>query len=432
LSQFDAGKGILLASYIVKGGNRLTGDVAISGSKNAALGIISAAMLLDGTCRIENAPDVADINIMIELCESIGAQIQRNADGSLTVNPCSINTSEAVREKGRSIRGSYYLLGALLGRFKKCSMFMPGGCDFGTRPIDLHKKGFEALGATVSIEHGIISVEAERLQGEHIFLDTVSVGATINIMIAAAKAEGITVIENVAREPHIVDVANFLNTMGANVRGAGTDVIRITGVPVLPAGCTYSIIPDQIEAGTYMLAAALTRGDITVHNVIPKHMEPLSAKLEEMGAVVENGDDSIRVFVPANTTLQAASFKTMPYPGFPTDLQPQTTVLLCTARGSSRMLETVWESRFQYVEELKNMGANIIISGSLAIIEGNTVLSGAKVTARDLRAGVAMVLAGLVAEGSTEVCDINRIERGYEDFVIKMRNLGADITRVDH
>jgi UDP-N-acetylglucosamine 1-carboxyvinyltransferase len=250
-------------------------------------------------------------------------------------------------------------------------------------------------------------------------------------MIAAAKSEGITVIENVAREPHIVDVANFLNTMGANIRGAGTDVIRITGVPVLPAGCTYSIIPDQIEAGTYMLAAALTRGDITVHNVIPKHMEPLSAKLEEMGAVVENGDDTIRVYVPAGVTLQAASFKTMPYPGFPTDLQPQTTVLLCTASGSSRMLETVWDSRFQYVEELKTMGANIIISGSLAIIEGNIKLSGAKVTARDLRAGVAMVLAGLVAEGSTEVCDIGRIERGYEDFVAKMRNLGADITRVD-
>jgi UDP-N-acetylglucosamine 1-carboxyvinyltransferase len=420
-----------LASYIVRGGNRLTGDVAISGSKNAALGVISAAMLLDGICRIENAPDVADINIMIELCESIGAQIRRNADGSLTVNPCTINTSDAIHEKGRSIRGSYYLLGTLLGRFHKCSMFMPGGCDFGTRPIDLHKKGFEALGATVTIEHGIIRVEADRLHGEHIFLDTVSVGATINIMIAAAKAEGVTVIENAAREPHIVDVANFLNTMGANIRGAGTDVIRVTGVPVLPAGCTYSIIPDQIEAGTYMVLGALTRGDITVHNVIPKHMEPLSAKLEEMGASVENGDDTIRVYVPENTVLTATSFKTMPYPGFPTDLQPQTTVLLCTAQGSSRMMETIWDNRYQYVEELKIMGANIIISGPMAIIEGNADLTGAKVTARDLRAGVAMVLAGLAARGTTEVCDINRIERGYEDFVAKMRSLGADITRVD-
>jgi UDP-N-acetylglucosamine 1-carboxyvinyltransferase len=310
-------------------------------------------------------------------------------------------------------------------------MYMPGGCNFGTRPIDLHKKGFEALGARVTIEYGKIHVEAEKLSGEHIFLDTVSVGATINIMIAATKAEGVTVIENAAREPHIVDVANFLNTMGANVRGAGTDVIRVTGTPVLAAGCTYSIIPDQIEAGTYMVAAALTRGDITVHNIIPKHMEPLSAKLEEMGARIEPGDDSIRVFVPEGIVLQATSFKTMPYPGFPTDLQPQTTVLLCTASGSSRMMETVWDNRFQYVDDLKTMGANIIISGQLAIIEGDSRLSGAKVLARDLRAGVAMVLAGLAAEGETQVCDISRVERGYENFVSKMRSLGAEITRIE-
>jgi UDP-N-acetylglucosamine 1-carboxyvinyltransferase len=421
-----------LASYIVRGNNRLAGDVSISGSKNAALGIISAAMILDGPCIIENMPDVADIDVMVDICKSIGAVIRRDPEGTIHVDPRPIFTWEAIHDKGRSIRGSYYLLGALLARFKKASMFMPGGCNFGTRPIDLHKKGFEALGASVVIEYGKIHVEAAHLVGEHVFLDTVSVGATINIMIAAVKAEGVTVIENAAREPHIVDVANFLNTMGANVRGAGTDVIRVTGTPVLPAGCAYSIIPDQIEAGTYMVAAALTRGDVTVHNIIPKHMEPLSAKLEEMGAHIEPGDDSIRVWVPDGAALQATSFKTMPYPGFPTDLQPQTTVLLCTASGSSRMMETVWDNRFQYVDELKTMGANIIISGQLAIIEGNSRLSGAKVVARDLRAGVAMVLAGLAAEGVTEVCDISRIERGYESFVNKMRNLGADITRIEN
>lgn len=426
-----AGKGIALASYIVRGGNRLVGDVTISGSKNAALGIISAAMLLDGACKIENAPDVADINIMVEICKSLGAQIRRDNEGSIYIDPSSINSWEAIDEKVRSIRGSYYLLGSMLGRFNKASIFMPGGCNFGTRPIDLHMKGFEALGATRVIEHGKIHVEAQKLRGDHIFLDTVSVGATINIMIAAVKAEGVTVIENAAREPHIVDVANFLNTMGANIRGAGTDVIRITGVPVLPAGCSYSIIPDQIEAGTYMLAAAMTRGDITVHNIIPKHMEPLSAKLEEMGADVETGDDSIRVRIDSDCNLQATSFKTMPYPGFPTDLQPQTTVLLCTAKGSSRMTENVWDNRFQYIDDLKTMGADIMIAGKLAIIEGEAKLSGAKVTARDLRAGAAMVLAGLAAEGMTEVCEISKVERGYENFVSKMRSLGADITRIE-
>lgn len=428
----SAGKGIALASYIVRGGNRLVGDVTISGSKNAALGIISAAMLLDGPCKIENMPDVADINVMIEICKSLGAQIRRDSDGSILVDPCGITAWEATDEKVRTIRGSYYLLGALLGRFNRVSIFMPGGCNFGTRPIDLHIKGFEALGAKATIEHGRIHLEAPKLHGEHIFMDAVSVGATINVMIAAVKAEGTTVIENAAREPHIVDVANFLNTMGANIRGAGTDVIRINGVPVLPANGTYSIIPDQIEAGTYMLAAALTRGDVTVHNIIPKHMEPLTAKLDEMGADVELGDDSIRVRVPAESVLQATSFKTMPYPGFPTDLQPQTTVLLCTASGSSRMTENVWDNRFQYVDDLRTMGADILISGRLAIIEGNANLTGAKVTARDLRAGAALVLAGLVAEGETEICEICKVERGYENFVSKMRSLGADITRIEN
>jgi len=425
-------KGITLASYIIQGGNRLVGHVTISGSKNAALGIIAAAMLLDGPCQIENAPDVDDINTLVEICKTMGAQIHRDSEGSLQVNPGTIDKWEALDERTRNIRGSYYLLGALLGRYSRASIYMPGGCNFGPRPIDLHIKGFEALGAAAAFEHGRIHVEATRLKGEHIFLDTVSVGATINIMIAAVKAEGVTVIENAAREPHIVDVANFLNTMGANIRGAGTDVIRITGVPVLPANSTYSIIPDQIEAGTYMLAAALTRGDITVHNIIPKHMEPLSAKLEEMGATVICGDDTIQVIVWPDRNLQPTSFKTMPYPGFPTDLQPQTTVLLCTAEGSSRMTENVWDNRFQYIDDLKTMGAEIMISGHLALIEGCVKLTGAKVTARDLRAGAAMVLAGLAAEGTTEVCDISKIERGYEQFVNKMRSLGADITRIEN
>ena len=425
-------RGNTLASYIVRGGNRLCGDVTISGSKNAALGIISAAMLLDGACKIENIPDVADINVMIEICKELGAQVRRDAEGCIYVDPQTINTHEAVQDKVRSIRGSYYLLGALLGRFGQASLYMPGGCNFGTRPIDQHMKGFEAMGAEVLIEHGIINVKAENLRGEHIFLDVVSVGATINLMIAAVKANGVTVIENAAREPHIVDVANFLNTMGANIRGAGTDIIRITGVSSLPAGCSYSIIPDQIEAGTYMMASVLTHGDVTVRNIIPKHMEPLTAKLEEMGAHVEAGDDSIRVWLDPEQTLMAANFKTMPYPGFPTDLQPQATVLLCAAAGSSRMMENVWDSRFQYIDDLKIMGADIMTSGKLAIIEGGKQLTGAKVTARDLRAGAALVMAGLAAEGITEIFEVNKIERGYESFINKMRSLGADISRIEN
>lgn len=421
-----------MTSYIIRGGNRLTGEVTVSGSKNATLGIMAAAMLLDGPCKIENIPDIADLNVMIEICKGLGAQIRRESDGSLSIDPSGIQTWEATHDKVRSIRGSYYLLGALLGRFHKASIYMPGGCNFGTRPIDQHMKGFEALGAAVTIEYGKINVEAERYHGEHIFLDVVSVGATINIMIAAAKAEGITVIENAAREPHIVDVANFLNTMGANIRGAGTDLIRITGVSFLKGDASYSIIPDQIEAGTFMLAAALTHGDVTVRNIIPKHMEPLSAKMEEMGASLEVGDDWIRVWLDPAQQLQAASFKTMPYPGFPTDLQPQTTVLLCTADGSSKMTENVYENRFQYVDDLKMMGADVTIAGRIAIISGGNQLTGAKVTARDLRAGAALVLAGLAADGESEICDISKIERGYENFVNKLRQLGADITRIEN
>ncbi len=418
-----------MASYVIRGGRPLKGEVNISGSKNAALGIIPAAMLLDGPCRIENLPDIADVNILLEICRSLGAEIRVAPDGSVDIDPRSITTSEATHEKARSIRASYYLMGALLGRYRRATLFMPGGCDFGTRPIDQHIKGFEAMGGKVTIEYGKILVEAERLCGEHIFLDVVSVGATINLMIAAVKAEGVTVIENAAREPHIVDVANFLNTMGANVKGAGTDVIKITGVPVLPGNCTYSVIPDQIEAGTYMIAAAACRGDVTVRNVIPKHMEPLTAKMSEMGVLQEEGEDWIRILPGGERN--ATNVKTMPYPGFPTDLQAQTTVLLCLCDGVSRMNENVWENRFQFVDDLKMMGADITAAGHIAIVEGPVQLTGAKVTAHDLRAGAAMVLAGLVAEGTTEVCEVRIIERGYENLVGKLRALGADITRVE-
>lgn len=414
--------------YVIRGGRALNGQVTISGSKNAALGIVSAAMLLDAPCVIENCPQVEDITAMFEICSHLGAEIKPTPDGAVAIDPRPIRTWHACHEKSRSIRGSYYLLGALLGRFHQASVYMPGGCNFGMRPIDQHIKGFAALGATAAKEHGRISLHAERLQGGPVYLDVVSVGATINIMIAAAKAEGTTVIENAAREPHIVDVANFLNTMGARIRGAGTDVIRITGVPHLPGGQSYSIIPDQIEAGTYMIAAALTRGDVKVANIIPRHMEPLSAKLQEVGADVEEGGDWIRVRADSSVPLSPSNFKTMPYPGFPTDLQPQTTVLLCTLNGTSRMTETVWDNRFQYVDELKIMGADILVAGRIAVVNGHP-LSGARVTARDLRAGAAMVLAGLVADGETVVEEVDRIERGYEGFVTKLQNLGADICR---
>lgn len=421
-----------MASYIVRGGKKLHGEVSISGSKNAALGIIAASVLLDGPCTIENIPDIADVNIIIEICKSLGANVTHETDGVITVDPTSINTHEATYEKVRSIRASYYFMGALLGKFKKATLYMPGGCDFGTRPIDQHLKGFAAIGAKHSIEFGKINLEAEQLVGDHVYLDVVSVGATMNLMIAATKAEGITVIENAAREPHIVDLANFLNTMGANIKGAGTDVIKITGVHYLPANKTYTVIPDQIEAGTFMVAAAATKGDVTVRNIIPRHMEPLSAKMEEMGVHIDSGDDWIRVWTDENQELHSTNFKTMPYPGFPTDLQPQATVLLCIANGTSKMNENVWDNRFQYIDDLKMLGADIMVEGRVAIIQGPANMTGAKVVARDLRAGAAMVIAGLAAEGSTEVCDIRLIERGYESFVNKLSLLGADISKIEN
>lgn len=420
-----------MASYMIKGGKRLKGEVEISGSKNAALGIIAASMLLDGPCTIENVPGIADVCIMIDICEYLGAEVTREEGGTVRIDPAKLRTCDATNDKARSIRASYYLMGALLGRLGKAILYMPGGCDFGTRPIDQHLKGFNALGAKHSIEFGKITLTADRLTGDHVYFDKVSVGSTVNLMIAAAKAEGVTVIENAAREPHIVDIANFLNTMGANIKGAGTDVIRITGVRTLPGNSTYAVIPDQIEAGTFMIAAAATTGDIRITNIIPKHMEPLTAKLEEMGAVIETGDEWIRVYMQRRKRLQATNFMTMPYPGFPTDLQPQSTVLLTQAEGTGRMNENVWDNRYQYIDDLKMMGAEVLITGRVATVEGPCKLTGARVTARDLRAGAAMVIAGLAAAGTTEVADVRAIERGYENFECKLRALGADISRTE-
>jgi UDP-N-acetylglucosamine 1-carboxyvinyltransferase len=424
-----------MSSYRIEGGAVLQGEVTISGSKNAVLGILAAAMLLDGPCILENVPEIVDVQAMLEICETLGAVITPMGAGMYKIDPTNINTFEATHTKVKNIRASYYLLGALLSRFKKATMHMPGGCNFGTRPIDLHLKGFAKLGArgtdVSDIRDGIIRIVADELRGAHIFLDVVSVGATINIMLAATRAEGWTIIENAAKEPHIVDVANFLNAMGANIKGAGTDTIRIKGVPVLPGGFSYSIIPDQIEAGTYMIAAAMTRGDVIVRNLIPKHMEPLSAKLLEMGYDVDEGDDSIRVSIKEGATISPVNFKTMPYPGFPTDLQPQATALLCMAGGMSRMHENVWDNRFQYVSELQSMGADISVIGRVALVSGPTRLNGSNVVAMDLRAGAALVLAGLVASGTTTIFSASKIDRGYERIVEKLCSLGAKIERME-
>ncbi len=423
-----------MPSYKIVGGTKLQGEIAVSGSKNAVLGIMAAAMMLDGPCILENVPDIADVRAMLEICETLGAVITPLGEGMYKIDPTTINTFEATHDKVKNIRASYYLLGALLSRFKQATMHMPGGCNFGNRPIDLHLRGFARLGAKGTgfsdIRNSIIRITADSLVGANIFLDVVSVGATINIMLAATKAEGRTVIENAAREPHIVDVANFLNAMGANIKGAGTDTIRIKGVPVLAGGFSYPIIPDQIEAGTYMIAAAVTKGDVTVKNLIPKHMEPLTAKLLEMGYGAEEGDDCIRVFAKENHKIQPVNFKTMPYPGFPTDLQPQATVLLCTAEGQSRMHENVWDNRFQYIGELQTMGANITVLDKVALVSGPTTFNGSSVEAKDLRAGAAMVIAGLAAEGETYISEAQRIDRGYEKIIEKLTALGANITRI--
>ena len=416
-----------LDKYEIKGGNRLTGEVSISGAKNAALVIIPAAILSDGVCRIDNIPNITDVSSIIHILQDMGAQVRRIDRSAIEIDASTIYTCEAPYELSRHIRGSYYLLGALLGRHRHALVTMPGGCNFGVRPIDQHLKGFAALGAKYSVDGGMVDVRADELVGSSVYLEVVSVGATMNIMLAAVRAKGTTVIENAAKEPHIVDLANFLNSMGADIRGAGTDVIKIYGCDSL-RGTTYSIIPDQIEAGTYMVAAAATSGDVLVKNVIPKHLESISAKLEEMGVTVEEYDDAVRV--TRTGKLNKCNIKTLPHPGFPTDMQPQIAALLSTANGTSIINESVWDNRFRYVEELKRMGAQISVDGRLAVIEGVDHLNAAPVKATDLRAGAAMLIAALAARGTTQIEDIQHIERGYEDVVEKLRALGADIRRV--
>jgi UDP-N-acetylglucosamine 1-carboxyvinyltransferase len=418
-----------LEKIIINGRKLLQGDVYISGAKNAAVAVLPAALLIEGVCRIENLPDIRDTRILEDTLTQLGAKVTFENRNTVLIDSSNINSYVASYDMIKSMRASYYLLGALLGRFGRAEVALPGGCDFGYRPMDQHIKGFEAMGASVLVENGMIKLHADKLTGGQIYLDVVSVGATINLMLAAVRAEGTTVIENAAKEPHIVDTANFLNAAGANIKGAGTDVIKIKGVPHLKGGHVHSIIPDMIEAGTFMIAAGVTGGDVTVRNIIPKHMESLSAKLQEMNLNLIEGEDWIRVV--GNGDIQKANIKTLPYPGFATDLHPPITVLLCLAKGSSTVTESIWPLRFQYVDELRRMGANIRTDNGLAVIEGPVSLMGARVNAIDLRAGAAVVLAGLAAEGTTEVSNIKYIDRGYEDFVGKLRKLGADISRVD-
>ncbi len=412
---------------IINGGKPLIGEIAISGMKNSAVAILLANIMIEDECTIENLPDISDVNRSLEILEAMGASITRLGDGCVKINSANITPCSSPDDLVRKMRASYYVLGAELARFGRTNVACPGGCDFGVRPIDQHIKGFEALGATVSVnDRHIIALTDNGLRGGSVFMDVVSVGATINVMLAAVKAKGVTVIENAAREPHIVDTANFLNACGAKISGAGTDVIKITGVNSLH-GVTYRIIPDMIEAGTFMVLAAATRGKLKVSNIIPKHLESISAKLEEMGATVEEDDESVTVSLTGD--LSPANVKTQPYPGFPTDMNPQMCVLMCLANGKSRMMEGVWDNRFRYVEELKRMGADISVSDSkIANVNGSfDGLSGASVRAIDLRAGAAMVVAGLAAKGKTEIDDIFHIQRGYEDIVGKLQRVGADI-----
>ncbi len=417
-----------MEQFAIKGGNPLVGEVEIGGAKNAALAILAAAIMTDETVLIENMPDVRDTNVLIQAMESIGAIVKRVDRHTVKINASNIHDVVIEDDFIKKIRASYYLLGALLGKYKKAEVSLPGGCNIGLRPIDQHIKGFRALGADVRIEHGMIITDAEHLKGNHVYLDVVSVGATINVMMAAAMAEGKTTIENAAKEPHVVDLANFLNSMGADIKGAGTDVIRIKGVPKLH-GSEYAIIPDQIEAGTFMFAAAVTKGDVMVKNVIPKHLESISAKLLEIGCEIEESDDAVRVV--ASKPLGHTHVKTLPYPGFPTDMQPQIAVTLGLSMGTSIVTESIFENRFKYVDELTRMGASIKVEGNTAIIDGVKKYTGASITAPDLRAGAALVIAGLAAEGITVVDDIRFIQRGYEDFHLKLKALGAQIELVN-
>ena len=412
--------------YVINGGTTLHGEVEISGAKNAAVAIIPAALMVDGVCRIENLPQISDTDMLLTILSELGARVRYINSSVVEIDCTDVHLQDAPYELMRKIRASYYLIGAMLGRFGSAKTTMPGGCNFGVRPIDQHIKGMTALGAAVDVKNGFVYADAAggRLHGARIYLDKVSVGATMNIILAATLAQGRTIIENAAREPHIVDLANFLNSMGADVRGAGTDTVKVNGVDRLHGG-TYTIIPDQIEAGTYMVAAAATGGEVLVKNVIPKHLECISAKLRETGTIVQEYEDS--VLVKGASTLRRANVKTLPYPGFPTDMQPQMGVLLCLAAGTSVITEGIYDNRFKYVNELRKMGAEIQVDGRVAIIEGGTRLTGAPVMACDLRAGAAMVIAGMCASGVTQVEDIHYIERGYENFVGKLRHLGADI-----
>lgn len=417
-----------MEQYVIKGGNPLQGEVEISGAKNAALAILAAAVMADEEVTIENVPDVRDTRIVIDAIAEIGAKVKRVDKHTCIIDGSTIYSTTVDYEPIKKIRASYYLLGALLGKRGNAEVALPGGCNIGSRPIDQHMKGFRALGADVEIEHGMICANADMLNGSHIYMDVVSVGATINIMLAASLAQGGTIIENAAKEPHVVDVANFLNCMGANIKGAGTDVIRIKGVEKLHS-TTYSIIPDQIEAGTFMVAAAATKGDVLIKNVIPKHLEAITAKLVEIGCMVDEYDDAIRVV--ANQKLSHTNIKTLPYPGFPTDMQPQISVLLGCSEGTSIVTESIWENRFKYVDELSKMGYEIKVEGNTAIISGVDRLTGAAISAPDLRAGAALVIAGLIAEGFTYIDDIKFIERGYEDFDEKLRKIGATIIKAE-
>lgn len=417
-----------MEQYVVKGGVPLRGEVSIGGAKNAALGILAAAIMTDETVTIENVPNVRDTRVLLQAIEGIGAKVKYIYNNTVQINGGSISDLNVEYEYIRKIRASYYLLGALLGKYKESNVALPGGCNIGSRPIDQHLKGFKALGAKVNIDHGVVSAKAENLVGGHIYFDVVTVGATINLMMASCMAVGETILENAAKEPHIVDVANFLNAMGANIKGAGTDVIRIKGVNRLH-GCTYSIIPDQIEAGTFMMAAAATRGDIVIKDVIPKHLESITAKLLEMGCKLVEGDDWIRVI--AEGEVGSTNVKTLPYPGFPTDMQPQIAVALALAKGSSMVTESIFENRFKYVDELNRMGAKIKVEGNTAYIEGVEKFTSAQLSAPDLRAGAALVIAALAADGISQIDDIEYIQRGYEDFEGKLSALGAIIAKVD-
>ena len=413
--------------FVIHGGHRLSGEIEVSGAKNAAVALIPAVLLCDEPCILENVPEISDVSISLRILYEMGAQVDYINRTTVRISTVGLKNFCVPYESARRMRASYYFLGALLGKFGRARVSMPGGCPLGDRPIDQHLKAFSALGAKCDIQHGMVDLTADKLTGNQIYLDVVSVGATMNAMLAAVRAEGLTVIENAAKEPHIVDLANFLNSMGADIMGAGTDVIKVRGVQYLH-GTTYSVIPDQIEAGTFMIAAAATHGDVLVKNVIPKHLESISAKLEEAGAEIIEYDDAVRItrFKP----LTRCNVKTMPHPGFPTDMQPQMAVLLSVAEGTSILTEGVWDNRFQYVGELSRMGANIQVDGKVAVIEGVPALTGVTVKATDLRAGAAMIIAGMVARGETRVTNIQYVDRGYEDVVEKFSALGADIRRV--